>query len=67
MLHALYEVNIIMNTITDEEIDKLMEEINQLLNEHKHIENCCASINPSYEEDNIAYHQIEAKQANQQS
>ena len=67
MLHALYEVNIIMNTITDEEMDKLMEEINQLLNEHKHIEYCCASINPSYEEDNIEYHQIAAKQANQQS
>lgn len=66
MLHALYEVNIIMNTITDEEMEKLMEEINQLLNEHKHIENCCASINP-YEEDNIEYHQIATKQANQQS
>ena len=67
MLHALYEVNIIMNTITDEEMDKLMEEINQLLNEHKHIEYCCASINDPYEEDNIEYHQIAAKQANQQS
>lgn len=55
MLHALYEVNnIIMKTITDEEIDKLMVEIDMILNEHKHIENCCASINP-YEEDDIAY------------
>lgn len=67
MLHAFYEVNITMKTITDEEIDKLMEEINQLLNEHKHIENCCASINYPYEEDNIEYHQIATKQANQQS
>ena len=67
MLHALYEVNIIMNTITDEEIDKLMEEINHLLNENKHIENCCASINYPYEEGTIEYHQIATKQANQQS
>lgn len=66
MLHALYEVNIIMNQITDEQIDKLLVEIDMILNEHKHIENCCASINP-YEEDNIEYHQIAAKQANQQS
>ena len=66
MLHALYEVNIIMNTITDEEIDKLLVEVDMILNEHKHIENCCASINP-YEEDNIEYHQIVAKQANQLS
>lgn len=51
MLHALYEVNIIMNQITDEEIDKLLVEIDMILNEHKHIENCCASINPSLEDD----------------
>lgn len=55
-----------MKTITDEEIDKLMEEINMILNEHKHIENCCASINP-YEEDDIMSCQIESIQANQQS
>lgn len=66
MLHALYEVNIIMNTITDEEIDKLMEEIDMILNEHKHIENCCASINP-YEEDDIMSCQLATIQANQQS
>ena len=67
MFHALYEVNLIMNKIIDEEIDKLMVEIDMILNEHKHIENCCASINPSYEEDNIEYHQIASIQANQQS
>ena len=65
MLHALYEVNITMNTITDEEMDKLMEEINHLLNENKHIENCCASMNYPYEEDITEYYQIAAKQANQ--
>ena len=54
MLHALYEVNIIMNTIT-EEIKKFIADI-------KWLENFIP-----YEEDNIEYHQIATKQANQQS